>query len=230
MARIAGRSCSREGCDRPHRARGLCSSHYNQEFQPDRHRSIPAVCCHCGGPCMKDPSNLRKYDFVYCSPRCRDLRRSERAALARRAVATTKPPRDMRSPMRRAIEERDYVALAIAIRGNCDVRVDGCWEWKRRVQEGYPVARVGKRQLAVHRLACETRVGAPLGDQAAHHKCANTRCVNPDHLEPVTAAANTVEMLARTYMLRRIRALESALRAAAPEHPLLGEVGIRAAA
>jgi hypothetical protein len=56
--------------------------------------------------------------------------------------------------------------------------------------------------------------------------CANSKCVNPEHLEPVTAAANMAEMLARNYLVRRIRELEQALDAIQSDHPLLAQVGI----
>lgn len=34
--------CSVAGCGKPHRARGLCSTHYNIEHVPDRHRRWPS--------------------------------------------------------------------------------------------------------------------------------------------------------------------------------------------
>jgi hypothetical protein len=89
-----------------------------------------------------------------------------------------------------------------------------------------PVVNVGKRMRQAHRLSLEARLGQPLGGQAAHHICAMPMCVNPDHLQPVTAAENTAEMLARSYMTQRIAALELALGEVDPGHPLLLEVGV----
>ena len=62
------RTCTRPGCDKPHRARGLCGSHYNQAFQPDRHKKRPVECVACGRPCDKYPSGDRR---PTCSYRCR---------------------------------------------------------------------------------------------------------------------------------------------------------------
>ena len=43
----------------------------------------------------------------------------------------------------------------------------------------------------------------------------------PTHLQRVTAMDNAAEMLARTYYMRRIQALEHALEALEPDHALL---------
>ncbi len=98
----------------------------------------------------------------------------------------------------------------------------GCWIWTARFsKDGYPVTRRRNGVMGAHRLALEAALGARLGKQAAHHKCANITCINPDHLQPVTAAQNMAEMLARRAYVRRIRDLETALAALEPTHPLL---------
>lgn len=50
---------------------------------------------------------------------------------------------------------------------------------------------------------------------------ASPMCVNPNHLQQVTARENIAEMLARNDYVRRIAALERALAEADPQHPLL---------
>ena len=136
-------------------------------------------------------------------------------------------PVDKRGAMRRAVEDGDQPGVIAAIRASVQVSSElGCWNWQRQLKDGYAVALIGKRYVAVHRLALEAALGKPLGKQAAHHKCANAACVNPDHLQPVTARENMAEMLARTYLESRIRDLEAALALTQPEHPLLREVGI----
>ncbi len=101
----------------------------------------------------------------------------------------------------------------------------GCWEWPK-VRDGYPYIRVGKRDIGLHRMVLEIKEGLPLGVQSAHHICANTKCVNPDHLQPVTHRDNTAEMLARRTYLDRIEELEGALMALDPNHPLLDRVRV----
>lgn len=131
----------------------------------------------------------------------------------------------MKSPLRRAIESADHDQIICSIKARTKL-VRGCWIWQGRIRDGYPEVRVGQRTVAVHRLTLEAKWRRPLGNQAAHHVCAVTACVNPDHLQPVTARENTAEMLARTYMVQRIADLEAALLAANPSHPLLAEIGI----
>lgn len=66
------RTCDLEGCEKPHRARGLCSTHYNEQRQPNRYRKVIAVCAHCGVPVAKNNTNEHKRRF--CSMACRRAR------------------------------------------------------------------------------------------------------------------------------------------------------------
>ena len=60
--------CSRAGCGKPIRARGLCGTHYNQEYRPDR-KKVTVPCTWCGSPCQKRADSGRARQ--YCSLRCR---------------------------------------------------------------------------------------------------------------------------------------------------------------
>jgi hypothetical protein len=177
----------------------------------------------------KHVSNTRN---AFCDYACRDLYGIEHklGAFAQEAKPKLPPPpkRDLRSPLRRALEDADHDGVIAAIRTHCDIRPSGCWEWQRKLhgKSAYPVVGIAGKTLQVHRLSLEARLGQPLGKQPAHHICANQFCVNPDHLQPVTAAENVAEMLARRYMESRIKDLEAALAAVQPDHPLLGEVGV----
>lgn len=64
-------SCTFIGCEKPRRARGLCSTHYNQRFpSPNRRRApVRTLCAQCGESCDKAPSS--KYERRYCSLACR---------------------------------------------------------------------------------------------------------------------------------------------------------------
>lgn len=66
-----------------------------------------------------------------------------------------------------------------------------CWEWTGYVNpKGYGNYRRGGRTHWVHRLAWELLVGPIPDGLEIDHLCRNRRCVNPDHLEPVTRSEN----------------------------------------
>ncbi|XTZ17059.1 HNH endonuclease [Micromonospora echinospora] len=66
------KTCGEDGCGRPLRARGLCSTHYNQQHQPDRHTKVVVPCTWCGRPCTKDRGRESRYGALFCSLECRD--------------------------------------------------------------------------------------------------------------------------------------------------------------
>lgn len=74
----------------------------------------------------------------------------------------------------------------------------GCWEWTGGANErdgSYGRIHHGsdqpKKRYLVHRLAYELLVGPIPAGMTLDHLCRNSRCVNPDHLEPVTLAENS---------------------------------------
>jgi hypothetical protein len=147
-----------------------------------------------------------------------------------RSIAARRGAKHLWTPLRRALELGDCRATLDELRKRSDLNSNGCWVWRARLKDGYPVIKVAKKSLQAHRVSLEAKVGKPLGKQAAHHVCANPACVNPEHLQPVTARENVAEMLARTYMESRIADLESALALHDSDHPLLREVGVATAA
>lgn len=62
------RICDINGCSKPHRARGLCSTHYNHAYQPDRHAKKLMACEVCGTEILRLVT--RKYRRT-CSVECR---------------------------------------------------------------------------------------------------------------------------------------------------------------
>jgi endogenous inhibitor of DNA gyrase (YacG/DUF329 family) len=225
---MSQRICKLPECGKPHRARGLCSTHYNQEHQPEQHAKVEVPCTHCGTIVAKHVSNTRN---AFCDYACRDLYSMEnKLGVWSRPPAQPKPEPKPKPPtlLRQAFEAGDRPAIIEAIRARCDIRASGCWEWQGKLHSStaYPVVNIAGKSYQVHRISLEAKLGKRLGKQQSHHMCANQFCVNPDHLQPVTAAANMAEMLARRYMLSRIADLESALRLVQPDHPLLAEVGI----
>lgn len=93
-----------------------------------------------------------------------------------------------------------------------EVTESGCWEWQGglKIPQGAPHLRYGiawlrkawappssipqrqRTDLAVpaHRFSYETFIGPVPEGLELDHLCRNTRCVNPEHLEPVTHKVN----------------------------------------
>lgn len=127
------------------------------------------------------------------------------------------------SPIRellRRYRAGEFSAMLQLVEANSTLAEGGCWEWPLVDNKGYSANRLYRKVL-------EASIGQELGAQAAHHVCANTKCVNPEHLQPVTHRENRAEMLARHSYLRRISQLESALRSIDPHNPLLNQVEMR---
>lgn len=69
-----------------------------------------------------------------------------------------------------------------------------CWEWQGSMLRGYGRINrpgpAGNNHLRAHRVAYELLVGPIPPGLTIDHRCLNKRCVNPDHLEVVTAGVN----------------------------------------
>jgi hypothetical protein len=75
----------------------------------------------------------------------------------------------------------------------------GCWEWTGAPNpNGYGYATAGSKRPLAHRLVYELLVGPIPDGLQLDHLCRNRLCVNPDHLEPVTAHVNLHRGYGRT--------------------------------
>lgn len=78
--------------------------------------------------------------------------------------------------------------------GSPDYIIDpdtGCWEWQKALSTGgYATTVQDGRQTYAHRAFFERAKGPIPPGLQIDHLCRNRRCVNPDHLEPVTQAEN----------------------------------------
>jgi len=98
--------------------------------------------------------------------------------------------------------------IAVRIQRNVVVAPNGCWLWQKRLSRGYgrldQVIDGRPKGGLAHRVSYELFVGPiPEGMQLDHlchtrdracpggPSCLHRRCVNPEHLEPVTSAENT---------------------------------------
>ncbi|AXH89421.1 HNH endonuclease [Micromonospora aurantiaca] len=64
------KTCTEPGCAGALRARGLCSTHYNRRFQPNRHAPSVTQCAACGAEVTRA---LRSRQRPTCSVACRTL-------------------------------------------------------------------------------------------------------------------------------------------------------------
>lgn len=104
------------------------------------------------------------------------------------------PERDDTTPRRpgpRSQDVRHRILAAVVIDEN------GCWIWQGRISNrGYgqlmcrPRPKEKQVNASAHRLSYETFVGPIPAGLQIDHLCFVTTCVNPEHLEPVTAAEN----------------------------------------
>jgi HNH endonuclease len=67
----------------------------------------------------------------------------------------------------------------------------GCWLWMRgKTSAGYGVLYQNGKPSYAHVVSYETWYGKTPDGLELDHKCKNTNCINPEHLEPVTHAEN----------------------------------------
>lgn len=68
-----------------------------------------------------------------------------------------------------------------------------CWLWGGTIaRNGYGVFSIFKVQFKAHRLVYESIIGPLQAGQHLHHRCQNTACVNPQHLQPVSPAEHVM--------------------------------------
>lgn len=85
---------------------------------------------------------------------------------------------------------------------SCPCPITGCWNWSGTLRSNskwcYGLVTVpmslqpiwGKQYQSAHRFAFTHLVGQIPARMCVRHKCDNTRCVNPDHLELGSHADN----------------------------------------
>lgn len=70
---------------------------------------------------------------------------------------------------------------------------DGCWPWIGRINNsGYSEVWYEGASCKAHRVIYALLIGPIPSGLQLDHLCRNRRCVNPEHLEPVTSRVNTL--------------------------------------
>lgn len=98
---------------------------------------------------------------------------------------------DTIEPIVRGINRQGRATPPPAARFFTRVEVTGfCWNWTGGTSTVYGLFWFDNRMVRAHRWVYEHLVGPIPDGMQLDHLCRNTKCVNPDHLEPVTQQEN----------------------------------------
>jgi hypothetical protein len=82
------------------------------------------------------------------------------------------------------------MAVKTSLESKYTIVPSGCWEWNSPLDTGYGLIRLGCKQVGAHRFMFERHKGPIPEGKHLDHLCRNPKCVNPEHLEPVSARQN----------------------------------------
>ncbi len=121
---------------------------------------------------------MRDVPYGYCQCGC-----GQKTSIAARNSNSPRQPLIKGSPCRfvRGHQNRNKLSYTVD-------PVTGCWLWDGHCNtNGYGQFRLGgPKQHLAHRWYYEQLRGPIPDGIELHHTCENHRCVNPDHLEPMT--------------------------------------------
>ena len=115
------KTCTEPGCGNPLRARGLCSTHYNQTHQPDRHAKVAMTCDGCGTSMRKEPSRTNRYAKVYCTSQCRDDHHWLDLRASKRQVVIYRPAPLWHRTLTHLIQHTPPTTTRVFKAGRCEV-------------------------------------------------------------------------------------------------------------
>jgi len=88
-------------------------------------------------------------------------------------------------------------------------KTDSCWLWQGAMRtKQYGGFWMERTCWYAHRASFHLFKGGLKKAHVVHHRCGNTLCVNPEHLQLATQAENMAEMLGRNSYIATIKELE----------------------
>lgn len=213
-ANMGNRTCSVNGCEREHYARGMCNPHYQRvrtsgTLDGD---ALPPLSAGERRTCSVLDCNLPHWAKGMC-----------RRHYYRKPL---QEPRIKRAPLvcaidgcARLVDRSGFCAIhhyrwkrygdplkRTRLQGDLEGRfwqkvnqsgptlkagLGPCWIWESRVGSGpYGKFLVGRKLVSAYRFSYELLVGQIPTGLVLDHLCSNPPCVNPQHLEPVTQREN----------------------------------------
>lgn len=169
-------TCSIDACENPAAKRGWCSKHYQRWRKTGDPLGLRAgrwASHTVGAPCAVDGCAKRTHARGWCIGHYQRWR-------------TNGDPGGSLAPHTRPADERFWEKVE---KGG----PDDCWLWtaNKTAPNGHGRFLGPDGQIMAHRYAYEALVGPIPEGLVIDHLCRVRLCVNPDHLEPVTAEENT---------------------------------------
>ena len=88
---------------------------------------------------------------------------------------------------------KTFNLLPVEKRITYEINDNGCWLWTRGLTSmGYAEIWINKKRYKVHRYMYELKYGKIEEGLVCDHLCRVRRCINPDHIEPVTSKENVL--------------------------------------
>lgn len=147
--------------------------------------AITKLCRRCGTAKPRAEFSIRSDRPCGLQARCK--RCQSEMGERRRAIARATRPSTRKGPLPRPAIDRLRQKYVVRDAGH-DTQ---CWMWTASTNAlGYGKFGIRGGWKPSHRVSYELHVGPVPDGLELDHLCRNPRCVNPDHLEPVTHAEN----------------------------------------
>lgn len=202
------RVCSAKDCVLPHYGNGFCNGH-NARFKKGQDLYDPPLAQHnrsilpCIHPKCDAISELKKM----CRRHAFQMQRHSDPA-----VRTYLQELFDQAP--KTIQElyltKDFKGFLKFVEENSTKNQKNCWVWNGcKDKKGYGALKIRSKNYQLHRIVFEVKFGEKIGIETIHHKCSNTSCINPDHLQKISNRENVAEMMERNFYINRIAELEA---------------------